>query len=158
LFETPSAIREEHEEIMSELRSASKLENGTGLAVRELLKILEPHFQKEERLAMPILGTLSEFASGDQTISLAMVLGATREMRSEYNEMLAEHKQLHPYIEHVKGAAECDENEKVAHLMEGLAHHAKMEEEVLYPAALLATRMAEYLNSSKSVRANASKS
>lgn len=140
---------------MSGLRRASKLENGTGLAVRELLKLLEPHFQKEERLAMPILGTLSEFALGDQTTSMAKVMAVANEMRSEYNEMLAEHKQLRPYIEHAKGAAECDENEEVADLMKGLAHHARMEEEVLYPAALVAVKMAEYLNGPKPIQASA---
>lgn len=140
---------------MSNLRRASELENATGLAVRDLLNILEPHFQKEEKLAMPILGTLSEFASGEHATSLVKVLKAAKEMRSEYGEMLAEHKQLHPYIERAKGAAEREEDHEVAHLMEGLAHHAKMEEEVLYPAALLATKMAEYLNNPRSIEAAA---
>ncbi|MDG6996311.1 MAG: hypothetical protein JRN52_10345 [Nitrososphaerota archaeon] len=53
-------MKEEHEELMGFLRHASGIKDARGRSIRYLLEALEPHFEKEEKYAMPLLGTLSE--------------------------------------------------------------------------------------------------
>jgi hypothetical protein len=54
---------------MNSFREYSKLKNGTGKAIFELLEVLEPHFEKERRVVMPLLGSLSELVSGERIFS-----------------------------------------------------------------------------------------
>ena len=67
---TPSSLREEHKEIMGSLRAFAVFPGATGRAIMELLDVVEPHFEKEEKLALPVLGTILELISGDRVTDL----------------------------------------------------------------------------------------
>jgi hypothetical protein len=143
MLATPSSLREEHEEIIGSLEEFSLLNDRTGNAVKELLKVLLPHFEKEERLAMPLLGGLSELISGKNQENLEEIYEARGPLLEEYENMFHEHSQLNAKIERGQGIALQEGHQDVADLLSALAHHARVEEEVLYPAALLATSFAE---------------
>jgi hypothetical protein len=146
---TPPSLREEHEEIMRSLYEYSKVATETGRAIRELLGILEPHFEKEEKLAMPILGSISELVSGNHVTNLQEIAASQGPLLQEYDVMLEEHSELKKSILKARKVAENEKRQDVVDLLDGLAHHAMVEEEVLYPAALLAGTVAKLVMSSK---------
>jgi hypothetical protein len=143
---TPPSLKEEHEEIMGSLNLFSRLQDKTGKSIVELLDVLEPHFEKEERLAMPILGTLSELASGEKTATdLRAIVESQGALQKEYDDMFEEHVELKSFIQNARGFAEQENHGDVVDLLDALSHHARVEEEVLYPAALLAGTVAKCL-------------
>ncbi len=132
-------------EIMGSLRSSANFSDGTGRAVKELLKVLEPHFEKEEKVAMPVLGSLSELVSGEHVSNLREIADSQGALLQEYENMFQEHQILKQFIERAKAESKREGHEDVSDLLDALGHHARVEEEVLYPAALLAGTLAKCL-------------
>ena len=145
LLRTPISLEEEHGELMRTLRTAGNRQDKTGEAVRDLLGSLEPHFEKEERVAMPLLGVLPELVSGDKIENLRQIADSQEPLLHEYNSMFQEHKSLIPLIERATGEAAKENHSGTVETLEALVHHARVEEEVLYPAALLAGTLAKVL-------------
>lgn len=145
MLTTPSSLAEEHEEIMGSLRNSTRFQDRTGKAVKELLEVLEPHFEKEEKVAMPILGSLSKLVSGEHISNLREIADSQNALLQEYENMFHEHLILKQFIGRAKKAAKRDGHEEVSDLLDALAHHARVEEEVLYPSALLAGTLAKCL-------------
>lgn len=133
----PESLTEEHHELFHELKELASEKNETGKAVRELLAILEPHFEKEEESAMPLLGALRPLSEGKALPDPSVAMTLHARFVSEYPEMLEEHSRVKELIEHVRSTAAKDGKPRAAIVMDELALHAKVEEEVLYPAALL---------------------
>jgi len=138
ITEIPESIREEHEEIFSGLRRLANTGGGTGKAVRELLEVLEPHFEKEDEIAMPLLGAVARISNGQTQKGLDEVISLQSRLAEGLPSMLAEHRAIGERIAKTRDAAEKEKNMEALSLLTGLQHHAKMEEEVLYPAAMLA--------------------
>jgi iron-sulfur cluster repair protein YtfE (RIC family) len=134
----PESVREEHEEIFSGFRKLSKENSRTGKAVRELLKALEPHFEKEDEVAMPLLGAVARISKGQTGKGLEQVILLQERLANELDTMVAEHKTIGSYVASAEEAAEDEKNSMALSMLGALEHHAKMEEEVLYPAAMLA--------------------
>ncbi len=145
MLTTPNSLKEEHMEIMGSLRSSANFSDGTGRAVKELLKVLEPHFEKEEKVAMPVLGSLSELVSGEHVSNLREIADSQGALLQEYENMFQEHQILKQFIERAKAESKREGHEDVSDLLDALGHHARVEEEVLYPAALLAGTLAKCL-------------
>jgi hypothetical protein len=137
ITDIPESVREEHEEIFSGLRRLANTGGGTGKAVRELLEVLEPHFEKEDAIAMPLLGAVARISNG-QTIWLDEVISLQGRLAEGLPSMLAEHRVIGGRIAKARETAGKEKNTEALSLLTGLEHHAKMEEEVLYPAAMLA--------------------
>ena len=145
MLSAPKSLEEEHREIMQSLLRASALTDETGEAVRELLKTLQPHFLKEEQYAMPVLGSLTELVSGRKISNLGEIADSQADLLREYESMFQEHKDLRRSIARAEEQAKREKHEEVNDMLEALAHHAKIEEEILYPAALLAGTLAKVL-------------
>lgn len=130
---------------MGTLRKAGDHEDKTANAVNDLLKTLEPHFEKEERVAMPLLGVLPELVSGKKIENLGQIADSQEPLLQEYENMFEEHKSLGPLIEHARNEAKKENHGETVEILDVLVHHAKIEEEILYPAALLAGTLAKVL-------------
>lgn len=133
----PASVRSEHQEIHSALVTATKDKGKVGAAARDLVKILDPHFKREEQIALPPLGLLAPLSRGEFNAQMRDVLPMTDSLRAELPHMLDEHKAIHAATERMGQAARAQGNAKVARLAEQLALHAQSEEEVYYPAAVL---------------------
>ena len=135
----PKSIQEEHESIHGSLVAATKAPGQVGAAARELANVLHPHFVREEQIALPPLGLLAPLASGAAVSDAAMaqVLPMTDSLRAELPQMLEEHKRIRAAVEKLGAAARAEKSESAQRLAEELAAHARNEEEVLYPAAIL---------------------
>lgn len=133
----PASIRAEHEEIHSALAAATKAPGRVGAAAKELAAILQPHFVREEQIALPPLGLLQPLSRGEFTPGMRDVLPMTDSLRAELPRMLEEHKAIRAATERLGESARAEKNAAVARLAEQLAMHARSEEEVFYPAAVL---------------------
>ena len=136
-FRIPSPLKTEHEELHEELANATRLPGPVGDAARGVAKALHEHFQKEEEFALPPLGLLVAIAEDKILPEMSEVLRMTDRMKAEYGQMVKEHEaivsELHKLIE----AAKKEGMAEYARLAERIIIHAKMEEDVLYPAAIL---------------------
>ena len=138
-IEIPESIRHEHHEIHATLVEATKAPGGVGAAAKALAAVLDPHFKREEEIALPPLGLLAPLSRG-AAVSGGLapeVLKMTDALRRELPGMLAEHKKIREAVDGLRKAAVAEKAVKYQALADQLAHHAQTEEEVLYPTAIL---------------------
>lgn len=133
----PESIRAEHQEIHEALTRATKAPGEVGKTARALAKVLHPHFVREEQIALPPLALLAPLARGERTAEMKKILPMTDSLRAEMPRMLEEHVRIRAATARMGQAARAAGNTRVARLAEQLALHAKTEEEILYPAAML---------------------
>ncbi len=136
-FPIPAAIRAEHAEIHEKLVAATKAHGQVGEAARKLVAILEPHFQREEQIALPPLALLEPLSREKFHPRMRDVLVMTDALRRELPQMLQEHKAIHAATARMGAAAKAEGNAAVQRLAETLELHAASEEQVFYPAAIL---------------------
>ena len=133
----PKPLTEEHEELHAELVKLTRARGKVGEAARAVATLLHPHFVKEEEYALPPLGLLAALAAGPPTPEMRAVLVMTDRLRAELPQMLAEHKAIVVALEELREAAEQAGRSDIAQFARDLAQHARVEEEVMYPAAIL---------------------
>lgn len=139
-FEIPQPLRAEHAELHAELADAMRAGGRIREAAEEVGKRLHPHFIREEEIALPPLGLLAPLARGDVVPGMADVFALTDRLEAELPGMLAEHQQIMAALGDLVDAANAEKKPKYARFAEKLMSHARTEEEVLYPAALLVGR------------------
>jgi hypothetical protein len=133
----PATIREEHEEIRAELASAAKLAGRTGLAARALAALLQPHFDREEQIALPPLSLLGPLSRNERVTSAAWVLPMTDSLRREMPRMLRDHVAIRAATQRLATVAQAEGQPTVVRFADKLTAHARTEEEILYPAAIV---------------------
>ncbi len=139
---TPEPLRIEHEELHQALASATRAPGRTGEAARAVARVLHPHFLREDEIALPPLGLLQELASGRVTPDMAEVLTLTDTLARELPQMLEEHGAIRAALEKLEAVARAEDRPEEARLARQIMLHAQTEEQVTYPAAILA---GEYL-------------
>ena len=86
---------------------------------------------------MPPLGLLTVLAAGALPANAADILPLTDALRSELPRMLDEHVHIRAALDELRTAAVAEHSSEYVQLADQLALHARSEEEVLYPAAVL---------------------
>lgn len=137
LIQIPEPMRAEHAQIHNELVRATQAPGRVGTAARALAAVLDPHFEREEQIALPPLGLLAPLARGELKPEMREVLPLTDSLRAELPRMLQEHKAIHAATVRLREAARAAGNAPVAQFTAALLLHARSEEELFYPAALL---------------------
>ena len=141
-FVIPRPLKLEHEELHEQLRAATKESGSLGEAAKAVAKLMHPHFVKEEEYALPPLGLLPLLVKGKVTSDMADVLSMTDKLKSELDEMLAEHKEIVAALKTLAEVANRENKPQYAEFADKLILHAQTEEEVSYPTAIL---IGEYL-------------
>jgi len=139
-FQIPPTLKAEHEELHGELASASKAGGRSGEAAKAVAKLMHPHFVKEGEYALPPLGLLSALSKGKLEFGMAEVLNMTDKLEAALPQMLAEHKDIVTALQRLVEAAKAEDKPEYVHFAEKLMAHARTEEEVSYPTALLIGR------------------
>ena len=134
---SPPSLRTEHEEIHEALTEATRAPGRVGAAAKELAAVLHPHFERENQIALPPLGLLAPLAAGDKPAGLQEALAMSDALRKELPRMLEEHKRIRAATEKLHTAARDEKASAHERFAETLAAHARTEEEVMYPAAIL---------------------
>ena len=134
----PEPLKAEHKHLHHQLEKAIQSGGKTGEAAKTVAKRMAPHFEREEQIAMPPLGLLSSLSQGTATKEqMRQILPLTEKLKEELPEMLKEHQQIVLALKELSKAAKAEEKAEVAEFAEKLILHARTEEEVLYPAAIL---------------------
>jgi hypothetical protein len=133
----PQSLQEEHKAIHDALREATRAPGRVGAAARELAAILAPHFKREDEIALPPLGLLAPLASNESPAGMEEALAMTDALRRELPGMLEEHKRIRAAAEKLRTVAREDNAMVQEQLADVLAAHARSEEELFYPAAIL---------------------
>lgn len=139
-FQIPPTLKAEHEELHGELARATKAGGRTGEAAKAVAKLMHPHFVKEEEYALPPLGLLPALSQGKLEAGMAEVLKMTDKLAAELPHMLAEHKDIVKALQQLVEAAKAEGKPEYVHFAEMLMAHARTEEEVSYPTAVLIGR------------------
>ena len=141
-FQIPQPMIEEHEELHTDLKKAIMAGGKVGEAAEVVANVLHPHFDREEKFALPPLGLLSALSKGKIEPEMVEVLKMTDKLKAELPTMLEEHKTIVAALEKLKEAAKQEKKPEVVHFAEKLVLHAETEEQVSYPTAIL---IGEYL-------------
>lgn len=133
----PRPLKLEHKELHGELVQAIRTPGQIGKAAQRVAKILHPHFLKEEEYALPPIGLLKVLTKSKVSKDMKEVLVMTDKLEKDLPNMLREHKSVVAALKKLVAAAKKEKRHDIVHFAAKLMLHAKTEEEVLYPAAIL---------------------
>ncbi|HYK41013.1 MAG TPA: hemerythrin domain-containing protein [Thermoanaerobaculia bacterium] len=133
----PESLRFEHDELHDQLEKATRAGGATGDAARHVLEVVGPHVQLEEAFAIPPLTLLPALASGVVPDDVAEILEKSARLKEELPGMLADHQRIVAALKRLMQAAMEEKQAGFADFARKLILHAQMEEEVLYPAAIV---------------------
>jgi hypothetical protein len=136
-FVIPQPLKEEHEELHTELVRATQAGGKVGDAAKAVAQVLHPHFVKEEEFALPPLGLLPQLAQGSVTPEMRGVLPLTDRLKADLPQMLQEHKAIVGALRNLIEAARSERKPEFVRFAEKLMLHAQSEEQVTYPTAIL---------------------
>jgi hypothetical protein len=136
-LEIPKPMQREHEALHSELARLTKAGGRTGEAAQRVASVLDPHFQKENQYALPVLSLLVPLSEGKFDCEMTAVLPMTDKLQADMPTMLAEHKEISAALSQLSNAALSENNSEGVKFADELAAHAQTEEQITYPTALL---------------------
>jgi hypothetical protein len=134
-------MMEEHEELHDELKRAIRVGGAVGKAAKHVAEVLHPHFEKENELALPIIGIARELGEGKSSEDYSKAAQLFERFRPQYENMLKEHTEIVTALEKLEAAARKAKNRAVLSFAHRLKLHAKTEEDLTYPAVLMAGRL-----------------
>ncbi len=149
----PESLELEHEELHEQLYKGIKEGGKVGEAAKAVADILHPHFEKEEEYALPPLGLLTSLLleeqeqrkGGKSKITQEMknnVISMADRLKTDLSHMVEEHNEIVSSLNNLIEIAKIENKKELVQFAEKLKLHAKTEEQVLYPAAIL---IGEYL-------------
>ena len=143
-FEIPLPLKQEHEALHDQLRQVTQADGEVGELAKALAQLMHPHFVKEDQNALPPLGLLAALAHGDVTPEMAGVLALTDQLEAGLPAMLAEHQTIVEVLQRLRDAAQRAGRRaqgagriEIVDFAQQSMQHARTEEEVMYPAAIL---------------------
>jgi hypothetical protein len=136
-YEIPRSIKDEHKALHAELVEATHAGGKTAVAAKRVAALMHPHFLKEEEMALPPLGLLNALAAGRVDPEMREVLALTNRLEAELPAMLEEHRVIVEALRELITVATAEDQPRFVRFAHDLIHHATVEEQVMYPAALL---------------------
>jgi iron-sulfur cluster repair protein YtfE (RIC family) len=138
----PTSVEGAHQELIQLLIKVQHMSGKTGAIAEELARKLRVHAEKEETIVMPLLGLLPDLTGGKSSFKWAKrASGLYSEMKRGYSGMLNEHREILKLLSRLKKVAAEEGHLTAVRFAETLEQHAREEDEILYPAALLAGRL-----------------
>jgi len=136
-LQIPDSLRGEHDALRARLKRAMREEGRTGEIARNVMQVMDGHMMREEKFALKPLGLLRLLGRGESPRDLADALEMVRGLKREMPQMLEEHRRIADMLRNLAKAAEAEGKPDYVALAESLILHAHLEEDVLYPAAML---------------------
>lgn len=133
----PHCLRLEHDELREHFKLLIKEPGEIGHLARDIAHQMEPHFVKEEAFALPPLSMLVGLSRGEQIPQADAVLAKTEKLRAELPVLHEEHRVFVRLLEKLLVVTRDSGRADYAEFVYNLILHAKIEEEIMYPAALL---------------------
>ena len=117
------------------IHKISNRSDSSGKIATKLYELLQHHFKEEEDYVLPPLGSLPQLNQGKQPSNADEIIELTERFKDQMQHMDVEHQMVRAYLNELKTAA--DKDPEVLKLVDELNKHARMEEEILFPTALL---------------------
>ena len=133
----PQSLKSEHEVLRNMLNYICHMPGKTGKTAKSIAAFIHSHFNKEEEYALPSLGLLPMLAESNVSIEMLPVIEMTDELKLHLPEMLSEHEKIDKLLKNLIKASESEKHPEASIFARELMLHAKTEEEVIYPAAIL---------------------
>lgn len=134
----PVALLEEHAEIDQSLKEAARAGGALGEAARHTLTVLTPHMAREQALALPPLRLLPRLARGETSADMADLVAVADRLRAELPALQKEHVAIQRALEELWSEAWAAGRPEYAFLSQRINRHVRVDEDVLYPAAIVA--------------------
>ena len=136
-LEVPDVLRREHRELHLRLEAQTPLPGALGKAARRLASILRGHLLREEQFAFPLLSLLPHLVEGTVGEEMSIALPVADRFRRELARLKEDHVLMVDALEEYAEAARREGRPEDATLAIELLEHARLEESILYPAALM---------------------
>jgi hypothetical protein len=137
-LQIPSSLLNDHEVIRATLKRAMREPGATGDSARRVMQILDGHMMREEKFAFRPLSLLPALARGEMPVAaLADALHLVEGLRKEIEQMRTEHRLISDALRRLAQDAEGEGKGDYVSLAQDLLKHQHLEEEIIYPAALL---------------------
>lgn len=134
---SPSVLKKEHERLLGEIGRLASYPDNTGKAAGSLDTLMQHHFGEEEDFVFPQLAVLPTLASGEMPDQSEELITLGEKLNAQLSHLHAEHQMIKAYMQELKSAAAEDHRAEFEVFENDLDRHAKMEEEVIFPAAIL---------------------
>ena len=144
-IQVPVSLKSGHEAIHAALKRASAEPGALGETARSIARIMSGHIMREEKFALRPLGLLRALSRGETPAELAEVAKLAQAFRLELPQMIDEHRQIAEALHLLASNAEAAGKPEYVALAEDMLMHAHIEEDVLYPAAMLIGKYAALL-------------
>ncbi len=138
----PPSLNQDHQELLRQLVRVQNLPGKTGHLAESLARPLQEHMEKEERLVLPLLGLLTDFAKEKRGSVSRKGSNLYLMLLKEYPDLLKGHRELRKILDRLKKVGAEEGHLSAVRFAEALARHSEEEEEIFYPAALLAGKNA----------------
>jgi hypothetical protein len=140
----PSSLEEEHKETHEKLEKIVSSSGDTANMAKQVQSILQPHFEKEEQLSIPVLGALQPYVNGTLTEETRnQAIQISQQFKQEYPTMLEEHKQIVVALDNLENTAMNENRQDVMSFIADLQSHAMNEEQITYPATIVIGELLE---------------
>jgi hypothetical protein len=136
-FAVPISLVEEHAALYSAFEAASQMSGETGAAARHVAALRTPHVAKEQRVAYPLLRLLPLVSTAKLEPWMVDLLPLADQLRAALPSLKQDHVAIRKALVRLKYAAQAEGHPQYAFLADRLVHHFQIEEEILYPAALV---------------------
>jgi len=141
-LQVPKSLKGGHESIHATLKRAMREPGATGEAARKVMQVMDGHMLREEKFALRPLGLLKALGRGETPAELADAAALVKALRREMPQMVDEHRQISELLRLLATSAEAEGKPEYVAFAEEMIVHAHIEEDVLYPAAMLIGRYA----------------
>jgi hypothetical protein len=137
VLEAPYALRMEHKYLREELARAVSDRGAVGEAAREIERALLPHLKHEEELALRPLGLMRGIARDATSADLTQAISMAVKIERELPALFEEHRLIGDATKRLADVARREGKPQYQGLSERLWLHARVAEEVFYPASIL---------------------
>lgn len=136
-LDVPEVLKREHVALFLELEAAASGTGPVAEAAGHLVRLLRGHLKREEQVAFPLLGLLPHLVDGVVGEEMRVAVPVTDRLRQELRRLREEHVAIVAAVEVLVEAARKEGVAEYSSLAHHLLEHARIEEAVLYPAALI---------------------
>jgi hemerythrin HHE cation binding domain-containing protein len=136
-LQIPDSLKGDHDSLRARLKRVMRESGQVGEIARRVMQVMDGHMMREEKFALKPLGLLKMIGRGETPHDLADALEMVRGLKREMPQMIDEHRQIAELLRLLASAAAAEGKHEFVALAEELILHAHLEEDVLYPAAIL---------------------
>ena len=136
-LQVPVSLKSGHDALHARLKRAMREPGRSGEAARRVMQVMDGHMMREEKFALRPLGLLKALGRGETPGELAEAARLVEGLKREMPQMIEEHRQIAELLRLLAREAATEGKPEYVELAEEMILHAHVEEDVLYPAAML---------------------